>query len=298
MGVAMVHINQETCKKCGLCAKACSAKIITKVDGKYCATPFPDWECIECGLCMAVCPTGSIKVPSLNYDDMPAIPRGKFNFDPFYNMLLSRRSVRSYKKDAVTKDVLKSILDAAATAPMGVPPSDVEVLVFDRRSDIEELLEDVAKGYEGFLSVMKNPIMSGIFRLIYGGTMYHILKTHVVPAARIATDWRKRGRDCFSYDAPAMMLFHGNHLGASIVEDCWIAATYASLSAHSIGLGTCFIGMIPPIVDRSKKLKRRLGIGEKNRVVVCLLLGYSDIKFKRVIPRQLGGVRFTSKTKT
>ncbi len=293
----MVHINQETCKKCGLCAKACSAKIITKVDGKYRVTPLPDWECFECGLCMAVCPTESIKVPSLKYKDMPLIPRAKMNFDSFFNMILPRRSIRSYKKDAVSKEILKSITDAAATAPMGMPPSEVEVVVFDRRSDIESLLENVAKGYEGFLSVMKNPIMRGIFRLIYGGTMYHTLKYHVVPAARIALDWRKRGRDCFSYDAPAMMLFHGSPLGESIVEDCWIAATYASLAAHSLGLGTCFIGMIPPIIDRDKKLKRRLGIAEKNRVIACLLLGYPDIKFKRVIPRKLGGVRYTSKIK-
>ena len=294
----MAEINQETCKKCGLCAKACSAKIIIKVEGKYRVTSLPDWDCIECGLCMAVCPTESIKVPSLKYEDMPAIPRGKVNFNSFYNMILPRRSIRSYKKDAVSKDVLKSILDAVATAPMGVPPSKVEVLVFDRRSDIEELLDDVAKGYEGFLSIMRNPIMRGIFRLIYGGAVYHILKTHVIPAARIATDWRKRGRDCFSYDAPAMMLFHGSRFGESIVEDCWIAATYASLAAHSLGLGTCFIGMIPPIIDRDKKLKRRLCIAEKNRVTACLLLGYPDIKFKRVIPRVLGGVRYTSKIKT
>jgi ferredoxin len=293
----MVEINQETCKRCGLCADACSAKIIMKVDGRYRVSPQPDWDCIECGLCMAVCPTKSIKVPSLKYEDMPTIPRGKVNFDSFYNMILPRRSIRSYKKDAVPKDVLKSITDAAATAPMGVPPSKVEVVVFDRRSDIESLLDNIAKGYEGFLSVMKNPIIRGIFRLVYGGATYHNFKNHVVPAARIALDWRKRGRDCFSYDAPAMMLFHGSRFGESIFEDCWIAATYASLAAHFLGLGTCFIGMIPPIVDRDKKLKRRLGIAEENRVIACLLLGYPGIKFKRVIPRELGGVKYTSKIK-
>lgn len=292
----MVEINQETCKSCGLCAKACAAKIIREVDGEYRIMPLPDWGCFQCGLCMAVCPTRSITVPGLDYDDMGTIPRGEVKFDPFYDMLLSRRSVRSYKKKAVSKDVVVSIMDAAATAPMGVPPSDVEVLVFDGREEIEGLLDDVAKGYKRLLFAMKNPIIRNILRLLHGGAMYHLLTNHVVPAARVILDWRERGRDCLTYGAPVVMLFHGDRLGESIVEDSWIAATYASISAHFLGLGTCFIGMIPPIIDRDPKLKRKLGIDKKNRVVACMILGYSDIKFVRTIPRRLGNVRFTSDT--
>lgn len=290
----MTEINQETCKKCGLCAKACAAKIIKEIEGKYRVVPYPDWGCIKCGLCMAVCPTKSILVSGLNYDGFARLPRTKLSFDSLYDMLLCRRSVRSYKKDPVPRDVLSSIVQATATAPMGVPPSSVEVLIFDKRDDIKELLVDVAKDYEGLLFMMGNPVLRQILRLSQGSIVYNTLKTHVVPAARLCLENRKSGRDTFTYGAPAVLLFHIEKRGESISEDCWIAASYASVAAQSLGLGSCFIGMIPPIVDRNKKLKARLSISKENRVFACMIVGYSDIKFKRMIPRELGGVRFIS----
>ena len=294
MGRSMTEINQETCKKCGLCAKACAAKIIREIDGEFRVVPYPDWGCIKCGLCMAVCPTKTILVPGLNYDDFARLPRTKLGFDSLYDTLLCRRSVRSYKKDPVPRDILNSIIRAAATAPMGVPPSNVEVLIFDKRDDIEELLVDTAKGYEGLLFMMGNPVLSQILRLSQSRIMYNNIKRHVVPAARLCLENRKSGRDTFTYGAPAVMLFHIEKRGESISEDCWIAASYASIAAQSLGLGSCFIGMIPPIVDRSKKLKVKLKIPEENRVFACMITGYPDIKFKRMIPRELGAVRFVS----
>ena len=290
----MTEINQETCKKCGLCAKACAAKIIVEIEGEFRVVPYPDWGCVECGLCMAVCPTKSILVPGFNYDDFSRLPRTKLGFDSVYDMLLCRRSVRSYKKDPVPRDILNSIVQATATAPMGVPPSTVEVLIFDKRDDIEELLIDVAKDYEGLLFMMGNPVLRQILRLSHSSIMYNSIKKHVVPAARLCLENRKNGRDTFTYGAPAVLLFHIEKRGESISEDCWIAASYASVAAQSLGLGSSFIGMIPPIVDRNKKLKAKLSIPNENRVFACMIVGYSDIKFTRMIPRELGGVSYFS----
>jgi len=289
----MTEINQETCKKCGLCAKACAAKIIKEIEGEFRVAEYPDWGCIKCGLCMAVCPTKSILVPGFNYDDFASLPRTKLGFDSLYDMLLSRRSVRSYKKTPVPRDILNSIIRATATAPMGVPPSKVEFTIFDKRLDIETLIGMIAKDYEELLWIMKTPLRLMI-RLSHGKILYEILKKHVMPAARLCLEERERGRDVFTYGAPALILFHGSPHGESIMEDIWIAASYASVAAQSLGLGSCFIGMIPPVVDRNKKLKAKFGISEENRVLACMIVGYSDIKFKRMIPRELSAVSFVS----
>ncbi len=289
----MTTIIQETCKRCGFCAEVCSAKIIREVNGRYEYQPYPDWECFKCGLCMAVCPTKSILVEGLDYKDFPALKKQNVDFDSLYRMFVGRRSIRSYKKDRVPRKLIQSIVDAAATAPMGVPPSTVELTVFDKRADIEALIDMVAKEYQGLLWIMKTPLRLMI-RLSHSKIMYDIMIRHALPAARLCLKERGRDRDVFTYDAPALILFHGTPHGESIMEDVWIAATYASIGAQSLGLGSCFIGMIPPVVDRSKKIKERFGIPAKNRVLAAMIFGYPAVKFKRSVPRKLGGVAYVS----
>ncbi len=292
----MTQIDYTTCKSCGLCAKVCGARIIRKAGGKYEIQSYGSWECFRCGNCMAACPTRSITVEGLSYDMFEPLSGSVIGSDPLYATLVTRRSVRNYKKDRVPKKAVESIIRAAATAPMGVPPTDVEVLVMDRRADIEELLTDVRKQYRGLLFIMGNPVTRGIMRFAHGAVMYHALKTHVVPAARHALTESEKDREYFSYEAPALMIFHGNRFKVAIEQDCFIAASYASIAALTVGIGSCFSGLIPPIIDRGKKIKQRLGIPADNGVYACLMLGYPAIKMKRAIPRSFKDVRFSSES--
>ncbi len=290
----MTRINHTTCTDCGLCARVCGARIIHEVDGRFEVLSFKDWDCFRCGLCMSICPSRSIKVEGLDYKDFAPLTKKTVDFDTLLASLRTRRSVRNYKKDPVPKDVIKSVIAAAATAPMGVPPTDVEVLVLDRRPDIEALLVEVRKQYEGLLFMMGNPVTRGVMRLAQGGPMYHALKSHVVPAARHALTQSEKEREYFTYGAPALLIFHGDKYKVSIEQDCFIASSYATVAAVSLGLGSCVSGLIPPVVNRAKKIKEMLGIPERNGVYAGVMLGYPAVKFKRSIPRELKSVRFTS----
>lgn len=288
----MTTIDYATCSDCGLCARVCGGRIIREIDGKYEIHSHEDWGCFACGNCMAVCPSRSITVEGLSYDLFTPLSGNVIGFDPFYASLLSRRSMRNYKKDPVPKEMIQSVIAAAATAPMGVPPTAVEVLVMDRRADIERLLIDVRKQYRGLLFIMGNPVTRGIMRLAHDAPMYHVLKGHVVPAARHALEESEKDREYFTYEAPVLIFFHGDKYKVAIEQDCFISASYASIAAHTLGLGTCFSGLVPPIIDRSKKIKRSLGIPPDNRVCACLMLGYPSVKIKRSIPRSFKRVRF------
>ena len=54
--------------------------------------------------------------------------RRSFGYDEFFEFLKSRRSVRVFKDKPVERDVITKILNAAATAPMGIPPSTTETV--------------------------------------------------------------------------------------------------------------------------------------------------------------------------
>ena len=291
----MTTIDYATCSNCGLCAKVCAAKIIRESDGRYRLEPYPDWECVRCGLCMSVCPTRSIRVEGFNYKDFTPLGKQVIGIDPLISSLMHRRSVRDYRPDRVSREALLSVVAAAATAPMGMPPTDVEVLVMDRRRDIDAILPELRKQYQGLLFIMGNPITRAFMRLVQGSVMYHALATHVVPAARTVIERSEKGRDYFTYGAPALMIFHGDRYKVAIEQDCFIAASYASVAALTLGLGSCFTGLIPPIVERSKKIRKELGIPRQNGVFAGLMLGYPAVKFKRSIPREMKTTRFFSK---
>ena len=57
-------------------------------------------------------------------------------------------------------------------------------------------------------------------------------------------------------------------------------------------LGTTIIGLIPPVVDRSKLLRERYNISKDNEVLTSLVLGYPKYRDRQSIRRDLADVRY------
>jgi nitroreductase len=108
---------------------------------------------------------------------------------------------------------------------------------------------------------------------------------------RTLSDLRAQGRDAFTHDAPAAMLFHCGPMGD--VSDCAIVATYAMLAAESLGLGSCMIGTSVAL-NRNQALKARYGIPAEDKVGLALALGYPAVAFRHAIRRRLAGVSYVS----
>jgi hypothetical protein len=78
----------------------------------------------------------------------------------------------------------------------------------------------------------------------------------------------------------------------SYAENAHLVCHHSMLAAVSLGLGTTIIGLIPPIVDRSKVLRERYGIPRGNKVCTSLILGYPKYKYRQSIRRDLAGVQY------
>ncbi len=292
MATQLHQVDPDTCKGDGICADICPENVLEMVDGKPTAVEGRLEACILCGQCVAVCPTESLRMPELPAETFQELPRVPFGFGEFSDFLKLRRSVRVFKDQPVERELTGKILEAAATAPMGLPPHSTEVLVIDRREELDYLLKELVKDYTFMLKGFSNPLGRVTIRLSIGAEHYQVLKDYILDLARYANEaYYRDGSDKYMYNAPMLMLFHGNRRVLSYEENAHLVCHHAMLAALSLGLGTTIIGLIPPIVDRSKILRKRYRIPTENKVITSLILGHPKYRYKKSIHRDLAGVR-------
>jgi ferredoxin len=292
--VKQLHlVDSETCNGDGLCVEVCPHGALELVDGSAATVESRAEFCIGCGQCVAVCPTEAMRLHAMPDEDFERLRRPSVDFDQFHEFLRTRRSVRLFKDREVAREDIDKILLAAATAPMGMPPHTTEVVVIDEVDELSFLLEALVNHYDGLIKSFSNPIGRMMIRLATGPETYGELRDHVVEAATYANeDYRRDGTDRYMYSAPALMIFHASRWGASYEESGHLVCHHAMLAALSLGLGSTIIGMIPPVVERSKELRARYGIPKDNRVLTSLILGHPKYRYRQGIRRQLAGVQF------
>jgi nitroreductase len=70
------------------------------------------------------------------------------------------------------------------------------------------------------------------------------------------------------------------------VGDAWLAAENAVLYAETLGIGSCFNGLVATASNNSAHVKTALGIPKQEKVVCALTLGYPKLHFAREAPRK------------
>ena len=209
------------------------------------------------------------------------------DFGQLNNLMLGRRSVRDFKPQEIEPEVIDKIIQAASTAPMGIPPSDVGILVLKGRAKVREFafdFLDCAKGMMWFFS----PVMLALMRPFWGKDNIEMMKSFIVPLFNELFEKQAKGEDLLLYDAPLAMYFYCNQ--AADPADPVIAATYATLAAESLGLGTCMIGSIAPFLKQATKLKKKYGLGLKTKDGIVVIFGYPKYKYHRAIKRSFAKV--------
>ncbi len=162
----------------------------------------------------------------------------------------------------------------------------------ESREELDLLLKELVKDYAFLVKGFSNPLARQVSRLSAGAEDYRVLKSYIVDLARYANQaYHRDGTDRYMYRAPVLMLFHCDRRAMSYEENAHLVCHHAMLAAVSLGLGSTIIGMVPPIVDRSKLLRERYGIPKGNKVMTSLILGYPRYRYRKSIRRDLKAVR-------
>ena len=291
---ATVCVENALCTGCGLCVSVCKDFYLRLHEGKASLAAQPIFGCVGCGHCMAICPTGAISVQgrSLGPKDMFSLPPrgGAADVAGLHALLQRRRSVREFLPEPVAQEQIQVILDAARTAPTGVPPSDVNVLVLDSLEKNRAFVRDFCEHLKT-LRWLTAPWFLTLMRPFWGRANHELFSNFVRPALAAFTASMDAGRNIVTYDAPLLMYFYASPWADP--ADPVVAATLAMLAGEAQGLGTCMIGSIHPLIQwggSAARFRQRYGIVHKSREGLVVLFGRPRVHYTRGIERSFASV--------
>ncbi len=291
-----ISIDRDLCIGCGLCVTVCKDFGLMMDEGKVKQSLFPLFGCIACGHCMAVCPEGAIFIRgrTLSPEDLFPLPEAAdiADYDGVINLYHHRRSIREFTEQEVPKEVVDKILAAAQIAPMGLPPSDVHVTVIRGKDKVRLFAEDFVKNLSSMKWLFSNPLL-WMMRPFLGKENYDLFKNFINPALDAYIDFMKKGKNIVTYNAPLMLYFYGSPYCDP--ADPIVAATYAMTAAESLGLGTCMLGSIHPLIQHGKKAKQfraKYQIKSTSREGLVLIVGYPAVKYQKGIRRTYASVDY------
>lgn len=253
-----LRIDSEKCVQDGICIAECPFLLLEEdQDGTARFIAEAEQQCISCGHCLAVCPTGAVSIDGLQQEHLVKVRRDLApGPEQMANMLRSRRSVRSYKQEHVPREMLLELLELTRWAPTARNQQNVRWLVVPTREKVRELAEMVADW---------------------------LRESNLMPAVLERWD---AGKDILLRDAPALVAAHAPEESYRPEVDCTIALTTLELAAPALGLGACWAGFFMNAAVQHAPLRDRLSLPEGHKIFGALMLGYPQFRYHWIPPRK------------
>ena len=267
--MGFLRIDESKCKKDGICASECPTAIIRLEDENSVPAIIPGREdaCLICGHCVAVCPHGALSHTRVPLEACPSVGKDLvLNEIQAVQFLRSRRSIRVYKDKLVPKESIQKLIDIARYAPTGSNSQLVEWRVITDKDKMHALsgmaverLRDVVAGKTQRVPL---PYMSGIIAA-----------------------W-DAGYDAILRNAPALVVAYSPKEASNGMVDLTLALSYFDLVAPTMGLGTCWAGLLQGALLASPDLKQKLGLPAEYPYHYPMMLGYPRFKYHRLPERK------------
>ena len=196
----------------------------------------------------------------------------------YFEAVNSRKSIRKFLPDPVSRETVEKILTSARRAPSGgnLQPGSVHVLTGEplmrltaRLTAAYENREEVREEFDYYPNPMPRELKERVVEC--GMMLYESLNIdrHDKPARR-----KQFGRNYVFFDAPvAMIVFIDKSLGKGCYVDLGMFVHGILLAAESLGLSTCALGSL---AHYPHILRQELQVSADQIPVCGIALGYKD----------------------
>ncbi len=281
-------VDREICTGCGTCVEECPSLTAKMKDEKADIHMTGEvLDCVECGHCVSVCPSGAITDPLAAPDDNREYKFSDLPSSESLQLLFrSRRSGRRYKDKPVSREDLEQILNAARFAPTGGnKPLDVNYIVLSSPEEVARIREPALDAVtKMFKTLNKKPVRFIVGKLM-GKENLETIINYIPLLERFREMFEKTGKDMLLWNAPAAIIVHGKKGNDVIGFGCAIALHHAALMGETIKIGSCYNGLLQEAINRDADVKNMFGIPKGHKCYGSMTLGYSNVKYKRVVRR-------------
>jgi nitroreductase len=184
-----------------------------------------------------------------------------------------RRSVRNFEKKTVDKKLLEKIIQAGKYAPSAKNKQPWRFIVITNKEFIRELSREVKGELKKLLK----------WRFIKKISIKELKDREMLKFLFVISISKK---DIIFFDAPALVLVLTKD-NLFYDESCACCAENMMLAAHSLGLGSCWIGFAS-ILGLKKKIMKKIGVPDKHHISAALIFGYPKGKTGRAPMRKIG----------
>ncbi|MHA1671450.1 MAG: nitroreductase family protein [Promethearchaeota archaeon] len=259
----VIGIDYEKCTNCQICLNACSSRIkCFRFESEQNKVIFDDPQnlCDSCGRCIGRCPADAIL-----YENMGEIlsfkgvqdPRTLIPYETLHKFMISKRSIRRFKNKKIPRDIMEKVLNSMKYAPTGANVRTLRCTIISDDNKIKKLSKAVTDA---------------------------IIDSNTPGYSEALKKVKQQDIDMIFYNAPHIMIIHSNNPGDAM--NATIGLTYGMLSAQSLGLGSCWIGLAHGVLKSNKDIRLKIA-GIRGEVWGVIILGYphNSQKYYRVPPR-------------
>lgn len=278
------EVNEDACIVCGLCVEACSFEVMKL--RKTGARPRGVGECIVCGQCVAVCPEEAVSHPLIPAERIKPVPsEPAISYDELVALLRQRRSVRKYKDDEVTDEIIRDLVDAAVLAPSGHNEQSWEFTVIKDPAELDAVRDAAAAFYGGLLEALEDDeTRAGMIEQMGEEAVEGL--DDIAPAVKLILRAHERGNDRMLWGAPTLVLVHAPEQDPTGGESAHYATGNLMLAGVTKGLGTCALGFLTIPAAFDETLRRALHVPDGQVLHAALALGWPDMQYLRSTGRR------------
>mgnify|MGYP002776996764 CR=1 FL=1 len=174
-----------------------------------------------------------------------------------------RRSIKSFKSDAIAPDLLRQLVELTVSAPSSFNTQSWRIILVQDEAQRQALCaaswnqQQIAQAPVTFVFAADPSAPEG--------DLTPILEQGMATGA-----WNEGTANYFKNAVPQFQAGLGNKRREYAIKDAMIAATHAALAAESLGLSSCFMnGWI------EDQVKAVIGAGDDLAIALLLPIGYA-----------------------